>query len=48
MIPLGYLAKRIAARTDWLKAPGVTAIHAVSGCVSRSAVDLDPAWRQNA
>ena len=47
MIPLGYLPKHVAAPPDWLGMPRLTAIHAVAGCVSRNAVDLDPQWRHN-
>lgn len=47
MIPLGYLPKHIAAPPDWFHAPQIKAIHAVAGCVSRNAVDVDPQWRHN-
>lgn len=47
MIPLGYIAKHVAARPDWLKTPSVAAIHAVSGCLSPTVPTLDPQWRHN-
>ncbi|MFC1833594.1 hypothetical protein ACFL2Q_02525 [Thermodesulfobacteriota bacterium] len=34
MIPIGYMAKRVSLRPDWLHAPGVEDIYSVSHCVS--------------
>ena len=34
MIPLGYMAKRVFARMDWLEAPQVSRICSVSSCIS--------------
>ena len=47
MIPVGYLAKRIARRPDWLAAPGVEDVYAVSGCLSVNFADYVPYWKHN-
>jgi hypothetical protein len=47
MIPAGYMAKRIAQRPDWLKAPGVRDIYSVSTCVSKAFMDFIRFWRHN-
>jgi len=47
MIPAGYLAKRIFTKPDWLKAPQVTEIHSVSGCVSKDFADYVDFWKHN-
>jgi hypothetical protein len=41
------LAKRIAQRPDWLKAPEVKDIYSVSNCVSRNFMDYIKLWRHN-
>lgn len=47
MIELGYMAKRIAERPDWIDAPHVDRIFAVSGCVSKNFCDYIPYWKHN-
>jgi hypothetical protein len=46
-VPAGYLFKRVVARPDWLKAPGVADILSVSGCVSPAFADYIPHWKHN-
>jgi hypothetical protein len=47
MIGVGYLAKRIAQRPDWLKVPGVKDIYSVSNCISGDFMDYIKFWRHN-
>ena len=39
MIPVGYMAKRVSKKPDWLDAPQVVDIYSVSGCVSEDFTD---------
>jgi hypothetical protein len=47
MIPVGYMAKRVAQRPDWFKAPEVKEIYSVSNCVSADFMDFIKYWRHN-
>ncbi len=47
MIPIGYMYKSVAARTDWLKAPGVVDIQSVSACISANFDDYIKYWKHN-
>jgi len=47
MIGVGYLAKRIVPRPDWLNAPEVQDIYSVSGCTSGDFLDYIGFWRHN-
>jgi len=47
MIPAGYLAKRISAKPDWLRAQQVADIHSVSGCTSKAFADYVDFWKHN-
>jgi hypothetical protein len=47
MTPAGYLAKRVCMRPDWLRAPQVTDIYSVSGCVSEVFDDYVDYWKHN-
>ncbi len=47
MIPVGYIAKRIALRPDWIKAEGVSDVYSVSGCVSKDFADYITCWKHN-
>ena len=47
MLPLGYMAKRIAIRPEWLKATGVDEILSVSSCCSDDFTDWINYWRHN-
>jgi hypothetical protein len=40
MIELGYMAKRIALRPDWLDAPNVQDVYAVSACIFDSSAPI--------
>jgi hypothetical protein len=48
MIPVGYMAKRICGRPDWLKAPIVVDIYSISACNSEYFInDYIPLWKHN-
>ncbi|MGA7830525.1 MAG: hypothetical protein WCA21_06160 [Terracidiphilus sp.] len=48
MIPVGYMAKHICKRPDWLKAPNIVDIFSVSACVSVFFLnDYIPLWKHN-
>jgi hypothetical protein len=47
MIPVGYMAKRVYKRPDWLKAPHVIDIYSVSNCQSANFADYIPFWKHN-
>ncbi|NLE39122.1 MAG: hypothetical protein GX621_13955 [Pirellulaceae bacterium] len=47
MIELGYMAKRIIARPDWLNVPTVKDICSVCGCMSMDFCDYTPFWKHN-
>lgn len=47
MIAVGYLAKRVVQRPDWLKAPTVKDIYSVSSCISGNFMDYIRFWRHN-
>ena len=47
MRPIGYLYKRVAAAPEWLKAPHVSDIYSLSGCVSEAVGSHLEPWRQN-
>jgi hypothetical protein len=47
MIPVGYMAKRVCARPDWLKAANVVDIYSVSSCVSEDFADYVNYWKHN-
>jgi hypothetical protein len=47
MIPVGYMAKRIYTRPNWLKASHVVDIHSVSGCQSANFADYIQYWKHN-
>jgi hypothetical protein len=47
MIPVGYMAKQIATKPDWLQTNQVTDIYSVSGCISTYFADYIPYWRHN-
>jgi hypothetical protein len=47
MVPVGYMAKRVLQRPDWLQATRVIDIYSLSGCVSEDfAVDRECRWSQ--
>ena len=47
MIELGYMAKRIVTRPDWLDVPNVRDIYAVSDCISDDFCDYINFWVHN-
>jgi hypothetical protein len=47
MNPAGYMAKRVVSRPEWIKAPHVTSIYSVSGCISENFADYVPFWKHN-
>ncbi len=48
MIPVGYMAKRVAVVPDWIAAQRVADIYSVSGCVSKAFADYINFWKHNA
>jgi hypothetical protein len=47
MIPMGYMAKRIPQRPEWLKAPTVIDVYSVSSCVNDDFADYGNFWKHN-
>jgi hypothetical protein len=47
MIPVGYMAKRITIRPEWLKAERVEDIYSVSSCMSNDFADYSTFWKHN-
>lgn len=47
MIALGYMAKRIVERPDWLDVPSVRDVYAVSDCISPDFTDYITFWAHN-
>jgi len=47
MRPIGYMYKRVAATPQWLNAPRVADVYALSGCVSENFTDYINFWRHN-
>jgi hypothetical protein len=41
------MAKRVAARPEWLQAPRVSTLYSVSGCISQDFADYIEFWRHN-
>jgi len=47
MIPVGYMAKRVCTRPEWIDAERVEDIHSVSGCISANFADYIDYWKHN-
>ena len=47
MIPVGYMAKKISDKPDWIKADNVTDIYSVSNCISDDFTDYIDYWKHN-
>ncbi len=47
MIPLGYMAKRVARKPDWLKTNQVEDIYSVSNCTSHNFAEYIQFWKHN-
>lgn len=44
---MGYMAKKVTPRPDWLKAPTVTDVYSISGCVNDDFGDYGDDWKRN-
>lgn len=47
MIPIGYMAKRVSKRPDWLEAERVLDIYSLSSCISADFDDYIHYWKHN-
>jgi hypothetical protein len=47
MIPVGYMAKCVSVRPEWIQAERVADIYSVSGCVSKDFADYINYWKHN-
>ena len=47
MIPVGYMAKQVQPRPDWLKAERVLDVYSVSNCFSKDFADYIKYWKHN-
>jgi hypothetical protein len=47
MIPVGYMAKRVSTRPDWLQAAQVAEIYSVSSCTSNDFANYIQYWKHN-
>ena len=47
MIPVGYMAKRVSPRPEWIAAERVADIYSVSGCISKDFASYIPYWKHN-
>ncbi len=47
MIPVGYMAKRVVNKPDWLKAANVVDLYSVSSCFSEDFTDYINYWKHN-
>lgn len=47
MIPVGYLAKRVESKPDFLKNDQVENIYSVSNCISKDFTDYTEYWKHN-
>ena len=47
MMPVGYMAKQVIARPEWLQAQQVLDIYSVSSCMSKNFADYIKFWKHN-
>ena len=47
MIPVGYMAKKVIKKPDWLKVDGVIDIYSVTSCQSKDFTDYFKYWKHN-
>jgi hypothetical protein len=47
MLPVGYMAKRISQRPEWLKASVAVDVYSVSSCVNDDFADYVGYWKHN-
>ena len=47
MIPVGYMAKRVSTRPEWIQSERVVDVYSVSNCVSHDFADYIKYWKHN-
>ncbi len=47
MIPVGYMAKRVSLRPEWLQFERVVDVYSVSNCISKDLADYINYWKHN-
>lgn len=47
MIPVGYMAKRVSNRPEWIQSEQVVDVYSVSNCVSNDFADYINYWKHN-
>ncbi len=47
MIPVGYMAKHVCRKPEYLEAPGIIDIYSVSNCISEDFADYVHYWKHN-
>jgi hypothetical protein len=47
MIPVGYMAKRVTVRPQWMTAEQVVDVYSVSNCISSDFADYVDDWKHN-
>lgn len=47
MIPVGYMAKRVSIRPEWLQSERIVDVYSVSNCVSNDFADYINYWKHN-
>src|SRR5215207_4424603 len=47
MMPVGYMAKQVIPRPEWLQAQQVVDIYSVSSCMSKNFADYIKFWKHN-
>lgn len=47
MIPIGYMAKHVVKKPDWLQTNQVEDIYSVSNCISDDFADYINYWQHN-
>ena len=47
MIPVGYMAKKVVARPEWLSSENIADIYSVSNCASDAFADYIKFWKHN-
>ena len=47
MIPVGYMAKRVSAAPEWMRAVRVTDVYSLTDCVNDDFADYVDSWKHN-
>jgi len=47
MVSVGYMAKHVKLKPDWLEAPHVVDVYSVSNCQCQNFADYIPFWKHN-